>query len=453
MTPTCMRAAIYVRQSLDVQEGIDRQLERCRKMIAERGWVEVDIYVDNDTSASKDRGADTQWARLLNDFRIGRIDVVVAVQLDRVIRRVKDIDTLIDMGAKMTTVDGEIDLSTPHGVFIATLGASLARLEVARKAERQQRANEFAARKGTQKASQRAFGYELDNTPHPTEADLLRSLYEEVLAGASLFGLVSRLNAEGIKTPRGSEWKRITLRTILLNPKNCGLSVYRGAVVGEGQWEPIISRELFDAAEVILKRHQRGSETPAQTRHLLSGISYCGVCGGKMFATGPRKGNRMYRCSSVGTGHSVTRRADHIEALVVATVLDTLKNRTPKMEPLEGSEALPELFRLADEYHEKLKGLAADYAEGILTREQVGIVSRTVQAKLTDVNQLIAALSVNDVASPLLNSEDIAASFEELTFEEQRRVIAGTVKVSMLPNPASGPKFRPETVLIEPVAV
>lgn len=47
-------AAVYARISADVEGaglGVARQLEDCRKLAADRGWLVGDEYVDNDVSA------------------------------------------------------------------------------------------------------------------------------------------------------------------------------------------------------------------------------------------------------------------------------------------------------------------------------------------------------------------------------------------------------------------
>lgn len=46
-------AAVYARVSSDQtgQLAVTRQLEDCRKLASERGWVVAEEYVDNDISA------------------------------------------------------------------------------------------------------------------------------------------------------------------------------------------------------------------------------------------------------------------------------------------------------------------------------------------------------------------------------------------------------------------
>ena len=85
-----------------------------------------------------------------------RIQIVVAVDLDRLLRTTRDPLTLTDAGAgadadagaKVITPDSEIDLATSNGEFRATILFSFARCEGRRKAEHQKCANDQRAGDG-----------------------------------------------------------------------------------------------------------------------------------------------------------------------------------------------------------------------------------------------------------------------------------------------------------------
>src|SRR5690554_4241451 len=129
-TPTTpRRAAAYLRQSVGDEEGIKRQIPRTKALAAARGWDldEAHIYTDLAVSASKSRGPGTAWARMLDEGRAGAFDVVIGVDLDRVLRSTRDLNTLQDAGLALVTLDGEIDLSTADGEFRATMLAAVAR--------------------------------------------------------------------------------------------------------------------------------------------------------------------------------------------------------------------------------------------------------------------------------------------------------------------------------------
>jgi site-specific DNA recombinase len=82
-------AAIYARISSDQDGrglGVARQVEDCRKLASERGWVVAEEYVDNDVSAysGKTRPA---YRRMLADLAAGERDAVIVYKLDRLHRR------------------------------------------------------------------------------------------------------------------------------------------------------------------------------------------------------------------------------------------------------------------------------------------------------------------------------------------------------------------------------
>src|SRR3954467_9448471 len=93
-----VRAAVYLRQSLD-RDGsglaVARQREDCLKLCADRGWDHVE-YVDNDISASTAK-ARPAYIRMLADIAAGRLDGVVAWDLDRPHRRPVELEHFIDL--------------------------------------------------------------------------------------------------------------------------------------------------------------------------------------------------------------------------------------------------------------------------------------------------------------------------------------------------------------------
>nr|BFF13488.1 hypothetical protein GCM10025699_47910 [Microbacterium flavescens] len=154
------RVAIYVRQSQDHQEGIERQLTRTRALALSRSWTVSAEYEDNAASASKVRGAKSAWGRMLKDAEDGQFTHVIAVDLDRLIRSQRDMLTLLDLGLKIVTVDGEIDLTTADGEFRATMLTALARFEVARKGS----ARRGPTSRGLQRAGQSLVGGATDTS-------------------------------------------------------------------------------------------------------------------------------------------------------------------------------------------------------------------------------------------------------------------------------------------------
>ena len=296
------RAAVYVRQSINNPDGIEAQIKNCKKLCASRGWEVVEIYEDNDVSAYKKRGAGTAWGKMLQAIESNDFDVVVSVNLDRLLRGLSDLTTLIEKGAKILTVDGEIDLTSAEGEFQATFLAALARFETKRKSERQLRANIAKASKGRPVPTRRRFGYETDGcTPRSDEASIVVSLFEGFSEGKSIRSMAMELKDKNATVGGGKSWSPGRVRNILSNPFYAGRAVHLGAVSESTFVVPIVSRELFDTTNAILKDPSRRINKGNQIRHLLSGIAICGVCGAKMnYSTG-------YKCN-VRNDHAYIRK-------------------------------------------------------------------------------------------------------------------------------------------------
>ncbi len=290
---------MYVRQSEDVEEGIARGLARCRALVEQRGWSLVETYSDNAVSASKSR-AQSDWARLLKDAKAGAFEVLVGVDMDRLLRSIQDLVDLISTGVRVLTVDGEIDLTTADGEFRATMLTAMARFEVQRKAERQKRANEYrTARLGLPVPGKRRFGFEPGNIEErKDEADLVRWAYAEVHAGGSIRSVAQRFGRPPVR-----------VREILTNP------AYAGWVVRDGQkFEAapqvarIVDREVWEDVQALLADPSRRVSPGNARKYLASGIARCGVegCGAVM-----KKLSANYICS-----------ADTAHACIKASMLD-----------------------------------------------------------------------------------------------------------------------------------
>jgi site-specific DNA recombinase len=293
-----LRAAIYARQSINNLDGIENQVNNCEKLCELRGWEIVETFQDNDVSAHKRRGADTAWGKMLVAIDNQDIDVVVAVNLDRLLRSLSDLTTLIERNAKVLTVDGEIDLTSAEGEFQATFLAALARFETNRKSERQLRANRAKAARGKPVPTRRRFGYETDGcTPREEEAAIVRSLFEGFAAGRSLRSMAIELKESNATVGGGKTWSPLRVRSILANPFYAGRSVHLGTVVESEYVIPIVGSEQFDATNAILKDPARKTSPGSEIRHLLSGVAECGVCGAKLNYT---------------TGYKCNKRNDHV---------------------------------------------------------------------------------------------------------------------------------------------
>lgn len=442
-----VRAAVYVRQSEDVEEGIKRGLALCNILAERRGWSVVEEYKDNAVSASKSR-ARSDWARMLKDARAGLFTVVIGVDMDRLLRSVQDLLELIDTGVKVCLTDGEIDLTTADGEFRATLLASLARFEVRRKSERTVRANKDRTMNGFPVAGKRRFGFlgadpkngrKVNTVQHPEEAEAVRMLFREYLDGASIRSLAARAG-----------WRTLRVRETLSNPAYAGWVVHRGERFDAHETvDRIVTREEFSQVQGRLSETARRTGRGGVIRHVASGVARCGVCGGTLTY------RNAYLCLS-DLSHP-TIKAEYLESRIRREVVGALMLPGVVIESdLPARELGAVERRLA-----ALDAKRADVLAG-LNDESLGLTMKDLRPELSRIATEAAALTVRrgevltlSAAASMLSglkrsivdssthraSVDSAADvatilgerFDALDMDRKRELIRGLIKIRVFP--------------------
>lgn len=399
------RAAIYARQSLDKTEGIDRQRHRCEALIESREWAVAETYVDNDTSASKARGAGTAWAKLLDDIENRRIDVVVAVDLDRLLRSTSDLVKLIELGATVVTVDGELDLSSADGEFRATMLAGIARFEVRRKAERQLRANVRRTETGRPVPGRRRFGFESDGvTIRESEAVHVRWAFEQFSTGASLRS-ISQEFTRNVDPAPGKAWTPRRVRDMLSMPAYWGAVRYRGEVLpGDGLPE-VVPPELAARVASILTDEARRTTPGPSVKHLLSGIARCGVCGETLFYM------RTYRCRDA-SHPSITK--DRLEPQVRDWIAANMRNLMRERPVGDAADTAALRAKRADlaERRSRAQQMAEDPDFDMLdARRRVRTLSREIEDLDAQIEQAEVSTAKLGVIELFARRRDMALDF------------------------------------------
>jgi DNA invertase Pin-like site-specific DNA recombinase len=458
-----MRTAVYLRQSQDRngdQLGVDRQREDVHRLITARGWTIAAEFVDNDVSALSRRPR-PQFVEMMRRVDAGEFDVIVARHMDRLLRRLAEFESVLERcqttkTAIVTAADG-VDTSTDGGRLVARILSSVAQGEVERKSARQRSAAVQAAQQGRWVGGRRAFGYKADGvTVREDEAALIRQGYAEVLAGESLGEIARRWNSAGFITSHGSEWKRQAVKDVLTNPRHAGLRRYRShddrpairqnpelGITGAAEWAAIVDEPTWRAAVRILCDPQRRS-TPLGGKGLLTGLAVCGVCGETVHRGGASNRNPMYRCSS---GRHVSRMSEPVDDYVTEVTLARLTQPDAaalwKPELPDASELMAE----ADTLRRRRDDIAADYGDGVMTRDQFRTANARVLNRLAEIESQIAAAGS---ASPLaiVAAEDVRVTWQGLSVARRRGIIAALM-TPVLHLPGRGTRtFRPETIEI-----
>lgn len=450
-----MKAAIYVRQSLDRSgEGtaVDRQLDECAALCERNGWEVAEVYRDNDASATK--GTRPNWSRLLADLDAGRHDILVCWHTDRLYRRLRDLVDLVEIAERRSlrissVKASDIDLGTPAGRMLAGMLGSAARYEVEQKGARQVAANRARAQKGTVLWTRRPFGFDRDGHEIrvvEAEAEVIRSSAIEILGGATLSSVARDLNSRGITTALGGKWTVTPLKRALLNPRVAGRVTYKGELMGT-DGPRILDDETFDRLQAVLTHPGRRVSVSVTAKHLLSGIARCGRHGCElevMFYTvnGADK-VPVYRCRKCyGARHR-----DRVDEVVLGTVAARLAR--PDAAALLSPEVdVTALQAQAVELRDRRDAIATLLADGLLGASAAREQATTLADRIKDVERQIDAATGDSPLSAVIGADDVAARLAGLPVASQRAIIRELCMVTILPA-GKGVRFSPEQVVIE----
>lgn len=431
-----MSTYIYARQSVEHAEGIERQITRCRSLCAAKGWPVAEIFEDNATSAYKSRAAGSAWARMLDSLEAG--DVIVAVDVDRLLRSLEDLVTLQKAGARVLTLDGEIDTTSADGAFRASMLAAIAQFEARRKAERQTRANLHRATHGKPNPGRRRYGYEISGTEiRESEAVHVRRMYADILAGKTLRSIWRALDAEGVDPAPGKSWSANRVRYILQNPFYAGRHVHRGVVTESEHIPAVVTADTFEAVQAILSAEGRRTTPGPKAINMLSGLVECTECGSTL-----KKMGRSYSCPNLHNS-ILTSTLEEIVPWLIVWISSS--------EPLtveEGTATTGNINALLDALaanDAEVSQTLQDRAEGLVTAG----VARDALVTLRDAREALEArlASAREATGDVLawveagrlftdsieTEDDIRARFLDLDLDAQRSVIRGLLELKVIP--------------------
>lgn len=292
-----VRAGIYVRISDDRDGhglGVARQEKDCRALARRLGWTVVEVFTDNDVSASSGKRR-PGYERLLAAIVAGEIEAVVVWDVDRLTRRPAELEHIIDLAERhrvqLASVGGEIDLATPQGRLTARIKGNVARHEAEQLSRRvKAKVVELAAAGAIANGGPRPYGYcriyGQDGTGRrtiirdeiePAEAAVVRDAAARLLAGESLRSIVAGLNATGHTTSTGRAWTMQAMRWMLRSGRIAGLREHLGTVVGPAVWPGIITEDMHHLLRARLDSRTRPPGARVRT-HWLTGYVFCTGC-------------------------------------------------------------------------------------------------------------------------------------------------------------------------------
>ncbi len=455
-----VKTAIYARYSSELQSdaSIEDQVRICRARAEREGWEVIAVFTDFGLSGASQLRPGYQ--QLMSAVEAGSFDVVLAEALDRLSRDQEHVAGLYKRlsfarVSLVTLAEGEI--SELHVGLKGTMNA----LFLKDLAAKTRRGLEGRVRQG-RSGGGLAYGYkvarEFDaNGVHvpggrvidPDEAAIVLHIFEGFRVGKSPRALARELNEEGIPGPGGRPWGDTTIRGhhlrrtgILHNDLYVGRLVWNkqryvkdpnsgkrlARLNPESEWViqdvpelRIVPQDLWDGVQdrlgairekpsVVKARSSRFWEA-RRPRHLLTGLVFCGTCGGSLASVG-----RDYlACGNARNHGTCSTRKGILRGTVENLVLDALKHNLMKPELValfieevrvalnasrKGKEAqTARQQRELDQVQRKLSGLIEAIAEGLR--------SPGIQAKLDELEaqrvRLMASLETSSLPEPVLH--------------------------------------------------
>lgn len=285
---------IYMRVSTEDQarEGfsLPEQKERLEAYCKFNSYKIVEYYTDAGISA-KTGNHRPEYDRMLEDGKQGKINMIIALKLDRITRSTRDWETLMDYLEKyninIAFVNDDINTTTANGKMVSRIMMSVSQNEIERTSERTIIGLEGAIKQGHIPA-RAPLGYKhIDKrlVPDPLTKDIVIIIYNLYFEGLTYNTIAKLFNKE--KVCGKTNWKDTSILKIITNV------IYKGDYI-QGKTtrnpryfpdvvEPIVSKELWDSCQVQKKKNQR-NYMRSQTYIFLQKLK-CPKCG-KILAGG-----------------------------------------------------------------------------------------------------------------------------------------------------------------------
>jgi DNA invertase Pin-like site-specific DNA recombinase len=325
-----MNVVIYARYSSHSQreESIEGQLKVCYEFAQRNGYAVIGEYIDRALSGTTDNRP--QFLKMVNDSAKKHFSGVLVYQLDRFARNRYDSATykakLKKNGVRVLSARENIT-DDASGILVEGLLEAMAEYYSVELSQKVRRGREISASKFRNPGGVPALGYRIDEDKKfaidSDKAPIVRKIFEMYANGDSITKINEFMNAQGIKTSKGMNFNKSSLKVILRNKKYIGVYTYKGKET-KGGVPRIVSDELFNRVQEKLYLTSLAPARGRKAEYLLSGKLFCGHCNDTITgisATSKTKAlHYYYVCSSMKKKVCKKKyvKRDPLENLVVA---------------------------------------------------------------------------------------------------------------------------------------
>jgi site-specific DNA recombinase len=456
--------AVYVRISKDrssERKGVDRQREDCDSLCKRNGWQVTQVFEDNDISASKyTKRVRPGYRELMKAVESHGVTRIVCWRMDRLYRRPKELEALIDMTAAgqleiVSVMGGALNLSTSQGRMSARVHVAAAAAESETTHERL--VSELEQRRGNGEPSggHAPYGWKTKTHIDPAQTKVLLAAMDDILKGRSLSEIAREWNATRVRGRDG--WDANIIGKIVTRPHHAGLLIHKGNVVGTGTWKPLITKAKHDRLVEEIKRRATAISRLPKRRSMLTGLLKCGECGHTMYRSSS-EGHALWRChtsASRGEGcGKVNVRAALIEPRIIEAAIQRVDDlrfaQDLKAQQQPGRAGI--LARALGELEQREQEMGESFASGIV---KIGTVEAFAKKAETDriawTDELARIEKQSALAAYAGKRGVLRKAWPGLGMDTQRTIIAEAIgPITIKQTSHRGKRFDPSRIAFEP---
>jgi DNA invertase Pin-like site-specific DNA recombinase len=463
-------AVVYVRQSSRQQVLEHTESTRLQYALAERavalGWARSQVTVIDDDLGVSAATADSRkgFARLVAEVTMGRVGVVLGIEMSRLARTGRDWHQLLELcclsGVLLADPDGVYDPGLYNDRLLLGLKGTMSEAELYLIRQRMQSGKLAKAERG-ELAVPLPIGYvrrpsgEVVLDPDEQARHVVGLVFSTFRRLGTLNSVLRYLAGQQVQLPvrvhsgpsKGEiEWRRPTretLQNLLHNPAYAGYYAYgrrqvdprrkvpgrpdTGRVVKDaGEWLVLlpgrlpayITPEEYEANIARMTANQQTAAAPGAPRDgaaLLPGLLRCGRCGGHRMTVSYHDGSGSaygYTCGFYQVNYGTGGRCQHIagpalDAYVTGQVLDAVAPAALEVSMAAAAQAEGERAMLGKLWRQRLE--RARYAAGRARR----------QYQLAEPeNRLVARQLEADWEAALAEAGQLEADYQRFTEEQ-----------------------------------
>ena len=440
-------AVIYARYSSDSQteQSIEGQLRVCEDYAKRNDILVLDKYIDRAMTGTNDNRPDFQ--RMIKDSDKKEFQYVIVYKLDRFSRNRYETaihkHTLQQNGVRLLSATENIP-DTPEGIILESLLEGMNQYYSVELSQKIKRGMKETRLKGLYQGGGLPYGYKVEGRKivlNEEEYPNVQFMFQQYARGYKVKHIIEELNKQGVLN-KGKPFEENIVYRMLRNDKYTGVYKHEDEII-DNMYPPIITRELYDKAQLSIKKNRYGRNS-SKTNYILKGRIRCGYCGhticsecatnrqGEVLHYYKCRGRKRYKTDCPNE----TIRKEFLEEIIITKIIDELKK------PRNLNHIVQNVLELQDNVIEnnlKLKFLERDkkhkesQIKNIMKAVEMGVVTKSTALRLQELEKQVeevnaAILIEQNTQSQRVSREEIIKFYAEALKQEPMLLINYLIK-------------------------